>query len=276
MKFVPIYIIKLPNSKRNPDLILSLTTFGLEFFIQEGIVGNSLSEREIYENVNMRGCKARLGQEITKASIGAGLSHRKIYQDINNKAYKWALILEEDVHLKDFNPKQILEALDLIDDSATLIQLFSRGTRLLARNSIIRLKEDRVLFDFLPRLTGSGASSYLINFSAVKLALKNNKLNGSSDWPDWSRNVKQKGLYPWMVSESGEGSTIPFSNLPRIKYLLRRASQLSGVHFLWYRKEYKGFAAYFKEELIPYIVYLAWRIRGSKFYLNDPQGPQTF
>ena len=276
MLFVPIFIIKLPNSNRNPGLLSDLNTLGLEFRVQEGVIGSELTRMEILEKVNLRGCKARLGQEITKASIGAGLSHQRVYREINHAEYKWALILEEDVHLSDFNAQQILKALQLIDESPTIIQLFSRGTRLLAQNSITQLEENRILFDFLPRLSGSGASSYLINLSAVKLAVESNKLNGSSDWPDWGRNIKQKGLYPWMISESGEGSTIPFSNLPRLKYIIRRVLQFSGIHYLWYRKEYKSFVTYCKEELIPYIVYLSWRARGSKYYLNDPQGPQTF
>jgi hypothetical protein len=36
-----------------------------------------------------------------------------------------------------------------------------------------------------------------------------------------------------------------------------------------------GVNDYFKGEIIPYLVYIKWRITGSNYYLNDPDGPQV-
>lgn len=276
MSFIPIFVIRMPHSERSFELLHNLKQMRLEFEIQDAVVGANLAESEILEKVSLRGCDARLGYRISRSLIGCGLSHREIYKKASKSSSSWILVLEEDAILKNFSQEQIREATKICGTEPTIIQLFSRGSRLMDTKSIISIGGgQRLLFDFRARLVGSGAAGYLINLSAIQLALGVTNLNGAPDWPDWAQNVRQRGIFPWMINESQEGSTISTLPLPYSKYLVRRLMQFSGIHFLYYFKEYPSFHSYFKEELFPYMLFILWRIRGSKFLYSDNQGPQV-
>ena len=277
MQPFPIYIIKIPNSQRNPGLAESLNALNLKFQIQEAVVGNKLTSEQIFKNVNIRGCDARLGYRISKSLIGCGLSHRETYKKLLENGSEWALILEEDVVIEDLNFTEIYHALETCKSVPTIIQLFTRSTRLMDEKSIIKLGSGtRIVFNFKPRLVGSGAPAYFINRLAAQKALSNKKLDGAPDWPRWAQGVSQKGIYPWMVYETEIGSTITLSSTSRRDNFQRRLLQLTGIHYLIFLQEYSSPVAYFREEISPYLFYLYWRFRGSRYYLNDINGPQTF
>jgi hypothetical protein len=277
MQWLPIYIIKIPNSNRNPGLAKSLNTLGLKFQIQEAVVGNKLTSVQLVKNVNLRGCDARLGYKISKSLIGCGLSHRETYKKFLENGSDWALILEEDVIIEDFNFSELFQALEICNTTPTIIQLFTRSSRIMDEKSIVKLGSGtRIIFNFKPRLVGSGTSAYFINRLAAQKALIDKKLDGAPDWPRWAQGVSQKGIYPWMVCESEIGSTITLSSISHMSNLRRRLLQLTGIHYLTYFQEYSSPIAYFKEEISPYLLYLYWRLRGSHYYLNDVAGPQTF
>ncbi len=266
----------MKNSNRNLDLFSSLADLGLAFEIQDALSGKSLSTEEIRRSVNVRGCTARLGFRIDPSLIGCGLSHREVYKKILASSYKWALVLEEDAVLKDFDTDQIFEIIKLCESSPTIVQLFSRGSRLMKLKSRKSLSgSNRIIFDFMPRIIGSGAAGYLINLSAAKIALDVKKLNGAPDWPEWAKQIRYRGVYPWMIYESADGSTIPTTSVSRSRYILRRIAQMSGLHYIFYRKEYSGLKSYLNEEIIPYLLFTLWRLRGSKFYSSDVGGPQV-
>jgi len=275
MKFPPIYIIKMPGSTRNPRLIQSLDKLGLEYKIQEAVVGASLRSTEINDLVDLKSCFARLGYNMSKNLIGCGLSHKKIFLEAFNSKHEWILVFEEDAQLVNFEIVEIEKALILSGDAPTVIQLFTRAARLIDKNSLIELGDNnRMLFDFAPRLIGFGASAYLMNREAINIALKEYKLDGPPDWPSWATEVRFRGIYPWMINENNEGSTIPDNQINTGRYLLRRLMQITGVHFLIYRNQYKNPKSYLNEEIKPYIYYLKWRVKGSKYYLNDENGLQ--
>lgn len=266
----------MPDSQRHQGLVNSLNSMGMEYKIFEAVVGENLSDQEIRSRVNLISCEARLGYRFTKQSIGCGLSHKLIHIEALKNDYEWVLIFEEDVKLVDFNLQE-LEAIAKVNNSqATIIQLFSRSSRVMKSNTIENIaKSKRIVFDFEPRLIGSGASAYLINRRALIDAVESELLEGPSDWPAWSSQVKFKGVYPWMVSETSAASTIPNNQIKRTEYVKRRLLQITGLHYLRYRRQYKGVKDYFKSEIIPYLVYIKWRITGSNYYLNDPHGPQV-
>ena len=265
----------MPGSQRNPELYKSLENLGIEYKIQDAVVGKNLSETEIKSHVNLRSCDARLGYRISNNLIGSGLSHREIYKKALAANFKWVLILEEDAILTDFDSKEIVELASIAEDIPTIIQLFSRAARLMDKQSIKYLKNgERIIFNFKPRIAGCGAPAYLINRAAIELALSTSQLAGAPDWPEWAQKVQIKGIYPWMITESDIGSTMPEVPISRFKYLFRRLLQFTGIHFLIYRDEYPSFQDYFKEEIIPYLLHIRWKAGGSKFYLGETNGPQ--
>lgn len=275
MNFPKTYVIQMPGSKRNPELYTSLNFLKIDYQIQEAVVGKNLTDQEILEYVNLKSCDARLGYRISNNLIGSGLSHRKIYQKMMSEGIEWALILEEDAILSDFNRDEISKIISEISNEPTIIQLFSRAARLMKNKSIQQIYgSKRITFNFLPRIAGCGAPAYLINQSAAQRALTNHFLDGAPDWPPWALGVQMMGVFPWMVNESNEGSTMPVEPISQRKYLLRRFSQFTGIHYLKFFREYSGPISYIKEEILPYLLHLTWRANGSKHYLGDERGPQ--
>jgi len=276
MSFLPTYVIKMPGSERNPGLCQSLDQLGIKYQIQKATVGKDLSSDEIYSEVNMRSCKARLGYTISKSLIGCALSHREVYRNALTKNFEWILIFEEDAILSDFDPTQIVEITQKTSNDPTVIQLFSRSARLMKLGSNRKLENcKREIFDFEPRITGCGASAYLINKAAMLFSQDAKQIGGPPDWPEWSHKVKFLGVYPWMTTESDFGSVIPLTKVSRSKYLIRRFMQFTFIHYLIYHKEYKGFNQYLAEEIKPFVKHVRWKLNGSKYYRNDKSGPQV-
>jgi len=275
MSFIPIYIIEMPGSKR-VDLIKSqLRSLDLQFTSQEAIAGKNLTESEIKDLVDLKSCDARLGYRISVNLIGSGLSHREVYKKGYDSEASWILVLEEDVILKKFNKDLIEKAMSIAGNSPTIIQLFTRATRLVKTPPIFNHENKDLIFEFNRRLIGSGAPAYLINRAAMGLALKFDKLDGAPDWPPWAQKVKMLCIYPWMFTESNEGSTVSGLILTaRKKYILRRFMQISGIHYFKFNKEYSGFKSYLEEEILPYILHIYWKIVGSKHFNGDKDGPQ--
>lgn len=275
MNFPKTYVIQMPGSKRNPGLYDSLNSLKIDYQIQEAVVGKNLTEQEILEYVNLKSCDARLGYRISKELIGCGLSHKLIYTDALKKNYDWILVFEEDVQLINFNMHEIEEVTTASNLQPTVIQLFSRSSRIMKVNTIKHIAQSkRIIFDFEPRLIGFGASAYLINKPALVYAVQSELLDGPPDWPAWSSQIKFQGVYPWMVAETAVETTIPDNQIKKISYTKRRLLQITGLHYLRYRAEYSGIKDYLKVEIIPYLIYINWRITGSNYYLNDPGGPQ--
>lgn len=274
MSFFPVFIISLPKSKRVNKIKSQLENLGIEYKVQDAVVGNNLNSKNIDDLVDVRGCDARLGYRIGKNLIGSGLSHIEVYKKAYAIESRWTLVLEEDAILLDFDEKVIAEVTSKCNDGAVIVQLFSRASRLIKNTRPIDLDGGRILFEFNRRLVGCGAPAYLINKEALHIALSSQKLVGAPDWPSWGQKIKFFGVYPWMIIESGDGSTVPDGSVPRFQYLKRRLFQLLGLHYLKYRSEYKNYKEYFLEEIKPYVLYLIWRLKGSKYFMNDPKGLQ--
>jgi GR25 family glycosyltransferase involved in LPS biosynthesis len=274
MNFLPIFIVAMPDSKRVELIKSQLERLGLSFVIQKSIVGNNLTEEEIKEKVNLRGCDARLGYKISKSLIGSGLSHIEVYKKALALESEWVLILEEDVIMIDFDRKLITRTLSEVGNSPAIIQLFSRASRLAIKSSICEIETEKFVFKFNKRIAGCGAPAYLINKSALKIALDSSKLNGTPDWPSWGQKVSFFGLYPWLFKETGADTTVPENSILPRQNFWRRVSQISGVHYLVYRNEYQSFSSYLSEEIYPYLLFLIWRLRGSKYFKNDIDGIQ--
>jgi GR25 family glycosyltransferase involved in LPS biosynthesis len=275
MSFIPIYIIEMPGSKRVELIKSQLRSLDLQFISQEAIVGKNLAESEIETLVDLKSCDARLGHRISPNLIGSGLSHREVYKKGLKSESNWILILEEDVILKKFNRDIMEKAMNIADNSPTIIQLFTRATRLVKTPPIFNSENRNFIFAFTKRIVGSGAPAYLINRAAMSLALEVDKLDGAPDWPPWAQKINMLCIYPWIFSESNEGSTVSgLIYTDRKKYLSRRFAQLFGIHYFRYRKEYDGLKNYLEEEITPYILYMHWKISGAKYFNGDIEGPQ--
>lgn len=275
MSFIPIYIIEMPGSKRVELIKSQLRSIDLQFTSQKAIVGKNLTQYEVEDLVDLKSCDARLGYRISPNLIGSGLSHREVYKKGLKSEFDWILILEEDVILKNFNRDIIYKAMTFAGNYPTIIQLFTRATRLVRTPPIVNCENKDFIFEFNKRIVGSGAPAYLINKAAMGIALEVNRLDGAPDWPPWAQKVKMLCIYPWIFNESNEGSTVSgLISIDRKKYLWYRITQLFGFHYFKYRNNYNGFKSYMNEEIVPYLLHILWRVKGSQYFLGDKDGPQ--
>ena len=273
-----IFVIEMPNSFRSVKLKKQLKSFGLKFEVIKAIVGKNLSPEELSTSVDLNACKVRLGYPIGKELIGSGLSHQAIYKESLREKVDWALIFEEDAQLvsKSF----FIEDLNLLINNKDLlstpkiIQLFSRGSRIAKKYPFETLITTQ-LFEFYPRLVGSGAPAYLINKSALKLFKGSTKLNGAPDWPPWTLPVNFLAVFPWPVHETGSNSTVPQHWQSRFSYWNRRIQIIFFIYYIRNFKVYGQFRNFFKEEWLPFVLYLCWKLKGSK-YLENTAGLQIF
>lgn len=267
----------MPDSNRVELIKSQLRSLNLKFISQEAISGKNLTESEIKDLVDLKSCDARLGYRISTNLIGSGLSHREVYNKGFHSEANWILVLEEDVILKKFNKNIMEKAMSLAGGNPTIIQLFTRATRLVKMPPIYDNNNKDFIFEFNKRIVGSGAPAYLINRAAMALALEVDKLDGAPDWPPWAQKVKILCIYPWIFTESNEGSTVSGLILnSRKKYLCYKLSQLLGLHYLKYRKKYAGLNSYIIEEIVPYALHIWWRMKGSKYFHEDQEAPQIY
>lgn len=274
MNFIPIYLIEMPNSERSEIIKSQLKSLEISFESQKAVIGKNLTKHEIANLVDLESCNARLGYRISANLIGSGLSHREVYKKAFHSDASWILVLEEDVILKKFNKDIIEIAMLLAGSSPTIIQLFTRASRLVKMPPIYN-NSKYFIFEFNKRIIGSGAPAYLINRAAMALALEVDCLDGAPDWPPWAQKVKMLCIYPWIFTESNEGSTVSgLISTSRTKYLLYRITQLIGLHYFKYRKKYKGFKSYMNEEIVTYVLHVLWKVKGSKHFHGDKDGPQ--
>jgi glycosyl transferase family 25 len=264
------------GSKRSDHLITQLKNLNLAFTIITAVNGNDLEDEELQGKVDANGCYARLGYEISLSLIGCFLSHNSTYETIVKSKLPWALVLEDDATIVNIDFDILNELMTANNEKPTIIQLFSRSSRLIRKNTLRDHEGEKkyVSFEFHRRLVGSGASAYLVNLNAATLAMKERIVNGAPDWPPWALNVKFIGVFPWMFYEDSVGSTIPDNEIKSRTFKLRRALTLLGIHYLIYNKKYDSFSSYIKEEILPYLLYLYWKIKGSKFYSDAPNSPQ--
>ena len=271
---INVYILELKNSTRSNILKNQLRLQKIDFVTIPAVDGRN-KERDYFENeYDFNGSFARLGYVMSPTLMACSISHKRAYIDFLKTKVDWALVFEEDAQLTNNFDFEFLNKFTFGKKTTpTIIQLFSRGSRLAKKKSWNLVNNQIFEFEFLPRLPGFGASAYLINQSAAKIAVKSEKISGPPDFPSWNTQVKFLGLYPWLTFESQSGSQINENRNSRISFWLRRLTIFTGIHLALNRKSYFGFKQYFREEFLPQLYYLFWKIRGSRFY-SDKQSPQ--
>lgn len=268
---IPIYVITLAHSKRFGKISRDLYEQGLDFEKILAVDGKKISENELDANFNERSSFARLGYIMSPPLIGCGLSHKIAYQKGIKEIKDWLLILEEDVRLcRDF--KNLLEDLlmQLDSQTPTICQLFTRGERFVEKKTLIKVQSERYLFRFA---TPPGQTAgYLINKEALIRATKEDRLSGPPDWPNWSHDIAFVGTYPFLISESEEGTSIGSPALSRKMYWRRNLSKLMGWHFIRNINCYPNINSYYALEIKPIFLRALWKLKGKPTF---PAGDAT-
>jgi glycosyl transferase, family 25 len=258
---VPVYVVALENSVRFRNLQSDLEMMNISYTLIKAINGRTLRKDQLRELVNFDSCKSRLGVDISLPLIGCALSHRKAYQEFLNSNHEFAVILEEDVRLHR-NFKNFIESLtsELNFQSPTVVQLFTRGERFVSRSEIAKLRNGKDYFEF-SSIPGQ-AAAYLINRSAAQIALSYLEVDGPSDWPNWASKVRFLGIFPFIASETGEGSQIGPVPISNWQFRMRSLSILLGLHFVKYRNTFSSISDYRVIVYRPILKRVKWALMG--------------
>ena len=97
-----IYVI---NLARSPDrwerISYQLNSMGLQYERVEAVDGKLLSERDIRDNFNEEKFEIVSGHKLVAGEVGCALSHINIWKKIANENQSGAIIIEDDVVLKE-------------------------------------------------------------------------------------------------------------------------------------------------------------------------------
>lgn len=117
-----IFIITLPKEKRRQNHIQSIfDTKGVPFEFLFGVDGRELSQEEIYILYDAEKAKKYDG-ELSRGEIGCALSHRLAYEHMIKNNIEHALILEDDISIKD-DFFVIIDLLEKIPTNSYVIKL---------------------------------------------------------------------------------------------------------------------------------------------------------
>lgn len=267
-----IFVISLPGSPRFQLLRDQLNSQGASYEVIKAVDGRQISDVELEREVDQRSCLARLGYQIGRPLIGCALSHRKAYLRFLSSNAQWAVVFEEDVRLQpEFESKLDSILSDLDFEAPTIVQLFTRGERFVTRKSQRDLQDSYSLFQFAA-IPGQ-AAAYLINRSAAELALSAKRVDGPSDWPNWASRVNFFSVYPFLSSESAEGTTIGSPTTTRVKFWIRAIQIITGLHWVKYRDSFDSFYDYRILIVQPIYIRTKWVLAGRKtFPIGDAGG----
>lgn len=207
----PVFVINLKRSEgRRKDMSERLGKLGVPFSFFEAVDGHAL---DIDNLPAYDGLKRRLffGRDLRKGEIGCLLSHRAVYQHMVDNNISAAVVLEDDVFLKDDFP-EVVRALmnqpaawDMVRflDSEKVYQK-SRFIRLLGVGSY-SLK--RVL------IASGGAYGYVLTLKAARALLRHMQKNylpvDALHGYVWRTGLEVLSVVPSPVSPDNEiGSTI--------------------------------------------------------------------
>ncbi len=267
-----IFVISLPDSPRFQTLQNQLNSQRANHEVIQAVDGRQISDVELERVVDQRSCLARLGYQIGRPLIGCAMSHRKAYRQFLSSNAKWAVVFEEDVRLKPEFESKLNCILDDFDfDTPAIVQLFTRGVRFVTKKNRKVLQNPYFLFQFTA-IPGQ-AAAYLINRSAAELALSTEKIDGPSDWPNWASSVQFFCVYPFLVNESAEGTTIGSPVITRFNFWIRVIEISTGLHWIKFRESFDSFSDYKSLVIRPLYIRAKWILAGRKtFPKGDPGG----
>jgi GR25 family glycosyltransferase involved in LPS biosynthesis len=259
---IPIYVIAIEGSSRIESFKIEATNQEINYEIHRAVNGNDLSESEILKLYNLEATYARLGYQINKSQIGCALSHKQVYKKALESDSDWVVILEEDVQLQS-QFRQSLEILisSLNAERAIICQLFTRGERFVRKKTIKKIADNRFIFEFAS-MPGQTAS-YLINRKALLMGSTEEAISGPADWPNWTTSITFFGIFPYLVFESGQSTSINSPLVSRKQYWMQSLGKFSGLHFIKYRKYYLNLKSYWKIEVRPLVIRILWRFKGK-------------
>ena len=194
---ITVYIIALNGKPRNANLLKQIRTIFTENQIEivDAITPNQMDQDYLLE-VSGLGSTV-LGRQISKVEIAVTQSHRKCYELAITKNSAMALIFEDDVDIIDTDKLQKT----LVEHKDSVLPVIS--TLYTPMWGIWKYS----LENFWAVIPPAYACSYLINLSAMQIALENESI-GLADWPIWSEKIYFQLVVNDVINQINTESTI--------------------------------------------------------------------
>lgn len=190
---IPTYIINLESSvvrKQHISRILTPYSF-LEFDFVRAIDGRVIPDKVLQNLFDSHKSLKHNGRVLGAGEIGCVLSHRKCCRKLLDSSHAYALVLEDDVHLKrDLSVIREADIERVLNVEEPTVLLLSGDYWYWRKNSPI-----------LSAYTGVGSYAYFINRSAAECILSIPKpYNVADDWTLYkSLGIRLKAFYPYLM-----------------------------------------------------------------------------
>ena len=100
---IPCFVINLVHAvKRRAHMEEQLQAQGIQAEFIDAVNGRQMSETERQSHLNSEKMKD-IGWKLSPAEIGCALSHLKVYKLMVERQLPYAIILEDDIELKNFD-----------------------------------------------------------------------------------------------------------------------------------------------------------------------------
>ncbi len=210
-----IFVINLDKSReRLEQLSAGLSRVGLKFERISAVDGRLLDETQILEHYSPSLNRKKYFVPLTKSEIGCYLSHLKTYKKITSENIDFAIILEDDILVKDgfqIIPK-LISSIKLKWNYIKLIS-YGRKKKIVSRTPLI-ISGDYSDFELVSwRKPPVGTAGYAITRECAEILIKNRSLFFRPIDVDlqytWELNLDIMGLLPSYLEPAGVASTIP-------------------------------------------------------------------
>ena len=194
---ITVYIIAIDGKPRNTNLLKQIRSIFKESQLEivHAITPNNM-DQDYLLRISALGSTV-LGRKISKQEIAATQSHRKCYEIAVSNKSNIALIFEDDVDI--FDTDRLQKTLTKHKNS----ELPMISTLYTPMWGIWKYS----LENFWAVIPPAYACSYLINLSAMQIALANESI-GLADWPIWSEKIYFQFVANDVINQINTESTI--------------------------------------------------------------------
>ncbi len=226
MKTYIINLKRCPERRLYMERLLSRYSF-LDIEFVEAIDGKRLSEKEKKERFDQDKAFRLYGRYLSDGEMGCTLSHQLCYCKIKEGKEDYALILEDDLFIKNPNIHQILENIGLdLKNAKPEVLLLSGDYWWLHK------KEQKDNYSIVSVYDASCAQSYVINKKAATLLNVNVPYFVADDWLLFKQKVDLKAVHPHLIDQN----RVDFSTEVMATNIGIVRNQLSSKRNLYYYK----------------------------------------
>lgn len=222
------------------DLLSELGRIDYEFI--SACDGRKLTEYDIKRDFNIRKFREINAYEPFKQEIGCTLSHRECYNRISESSLDFAIVLEDDVIIDDFD--EIQKIVSFLADSL----LSNKPYIILLSGNFWYYKKNRILNNYhMCSITdGFYAYGYLINKAAANVMLQEKPYYVADDWRTIrNMGIEVIGISPHLIDISSLGEMSNIQGQNRIVYK-KNFTQFMNITAMRLRKKFLQWVGLFE------------------------------